>query len=135
MAFVLSLTGKWLLLIIAFDFYNSITAFVIFIESGDFFIVVPLLIIMARDTVRRECRAQKVIHHSVRVFVEIMRIIFILNYQIEGIEKLEKTSLILANHPALPLAPRTLRIAFRVFLLILDGIANGLVSFLLAYIH
>jgi 1-acyl-sn-glycerol-3-phosphate acyltransferase len=64
-------------------------------------IAVPLLIITTRDKVERERRAQKVIHHSFRVFVEIMRIMGILNYQIEGVEKLKTASLILANHPTL----------------------------------
>lgn len=64
-------------------------------------IAVPLLIITTRDIVARERRAQKVIHHSFRMFVEIMRIIGILTYQIEGVEKLKTAKLILANHPTL----------------------------------
>jgi 1-acyl-sn-glycerol-3-phosphate acyltransferase len=64
-------------------------------------IAVPLLIITTRDKVERERRAQKIIHYSFRVFVGIMRIIGILNYQIEGAEKLKSARLILANHPTL----------------------------------
>lgn len=64
-------------------------------------IAVPLLLMTTRDQVLRERRAQKVIHHSFRVFVEIMRIVGILTYQLEGIEKLKTAKLILANHPTL----------------------------------
>ena len=64
-------------------------------------IAVPLLFVTTRDRVLRERRAQKVIHHSFRVFVEVMRIIGILTYQIEGIEKVKTAKLILANHPTL----------------------------------
>lgn len=64
-------------------------------------IAVPLLTITTRDKVLRERRAQKVIHHSFRVFVEIMRVVGILTYQVEGVEKLKTAKLILANHPTL----------------------------------
>lgn len=64
-------------------------------------IAVPLLTITTRDKVIRERRAQMVIHYSFRVFVEIMRIVGILTYQIEGVEKLKTAKLILANHPTL----------------------------------
>ncbi|MFT5659173.1 MAG: 1-acyl-sn-glycerol-3-phosphate acyltransferase [Gammaproteobacteria bacterium] len=64
-------------------------------------IAVPILLATTRDKVVRERRAQRVIHHSFRVFVEIMRIIGILTYQIEGAEKLRSAQLILANHPTL----------------------------------
>lgn len=64
-------------------------------------IAMPLLFITTHDKVLRERRTQKIIHHSFRVFIEIMRMMGILTYQLEGVEKLKTARLILANHPTL----------------------------------
>lgn len=63
--------------------------------------VVPVLYLLPGDRLRREQRAQKVIHHSFRIYIGMMKFLGILTYQINNIEKLQGAKLILANHPSL----------------------------------
>ena len=62
----------------------------------------PLLQWLDRDPVRRTRRARLAIHHSFRLFVDIMRGLGLLRYRISGQERLARGGqLILANHPSL----------------------------------
>lgn len=63
--------------------------------------IVPVLYCLPGDELTRVQRAQRSIHHFFRVFIEMMRFLGVLTYQIEGIEKLKEARLILANHPTL----------------------------------
>jgi len=63
--------------------------------------VVPVLYILPGDRLTRENRAQKVIHHSFRFYIGMMKFLGVLNYEVIGMEKLKDAKLILANHPSL----------------------------------
>lgn len=64
-------------------------------------IVVPVLYCLPGDKLAQEQRAQRFFHHLFRIYVEMMRVLGVLTYQVEGIEKLNGAQLILANHPSL----------------------------------
>jgi 1-acyl-sn-glycerol-3-phosphate acyltransferase len=62
----------------------------------------PLLNGFVRDKSRRAWRARKMIQTSFRLFVGFMHGLGVLRYEIEGLERLDRTGLlILANHPSL----------------------------------
>ncbi len=62
----------------------------------------PLLQLFVRDPVRQRRLARLAVHHSFRFFVGFMRAVGVLDYRIEGREKLARGGLlILANHPTL----------------------------------
>jgi 1-acyl-sn-glycerol-3-phosphate acyltransferase len=64
--------------------------------------VFPLLALLVRDKPRRAMVAKRVIHHSFRAFVGLMRHTGVLSYQISGLRRLRPGGqLILANHPTL----------------------------------
>jgi 1-acyl-sn-glycerol-3-phosphate acyltransferase len=63
--------------------------------------VVPILYIIPGGKARREQRAQKVIHYAFRYYIEVMRGLGVLSYQVTNIQKLQGAKLILANHPSL----------------------------------
>ncbi|MCE9667106.1 1-acyl-sn-glycerol-3-phosphate acyltransferase [Myxococcus stipitatus] len=62
----------------------------------------PLLSLFVRERARRTRLARLAVHHSFRFFIEWMRVLGVLRYRIEGVEKLSRPGLlILANHPTL----------------------------------
>ncbi|MCP3140981.1 lysophospholipid acyltransferase family protein [Pyxidicoccus xibeiensis] len=62
----------------------------------------PLLQLLVRDPARRTRQARLAVHHTFRFFIELMRVVGVLRYRIEGVEKLSRSGLlILANHPTL----------------------------------
>lgn len=63
--------------------------------------IVPVLYILPGGQIRREQRAQKVIHYAFRFYIEMMRILGVLSYQVTDITQLQGAKLILANHPSL----------------------------------
>jgi 1-acyl-sn-glycerol-3-phosphate acyltransferase len=63
--------------------------------------MVPILYCLPGNELTRERRAQTTIHHMFRMYIEMMRFLGVLTYQIDGIEKLKQARLILANHPSL----------------------------------
>lgn len=62
---------------------------------------VPVLYLMPGTERQRERRAQGVIHHSFRFYIGMMKFLGVLSYELEGVDKLRKAKLILANHPSL----------------------------------
>ena len=64
-------------------------------------VFVPVLSCLPGDKLTRELRTQRFYHHLLRIYVEMMRILGVLTYQIEGRDKLKGARLILANHPSL----------------------------------
>ena len=62
---------------------------------------VPVLYCLPGDKLTRERRAQRTIHQVFHMYIEMMRFLGVLTYQIDGIEKLKGARLILANHPSL----------------------------------
>jgi len=65
-------------------------------------IVFPVMNLLARDRQRRISNARAVIRHAFRTYIELMRLIGVLRYEVHGLEKLERGGLlILANHPTL----------------------------------
>jgi 1-acyl-sn-glycerol-3-phosphate acyltransferase len=63
--------------------------------------VVPVFMLIPSTQIRKEARGQKLIHFAFASFIEIMRLLGILRYTIEGTEKLRSAQLVLANHPTL----------------------------------
>lgn len=62
----------------------------------------PLLNLLVNARTRRARLARYTIHRAFRLFIEFMRILGILRYQVLGIDKLNRPGLlILANHPTL----------------------------------
>ncbi|MBV1915860.1 MAG: 1-acyl-sn-glycerol-3-phosphate acyltransferase [Pseudomonadales bacterium] len=64
-------------------------------------LVIPVLYILPGGKARREQRGQKFIHGAFRLYIELMRVMGVLTYDVSGIEKLKDARLILANHPSL----------------------------------
>ncbi|MBO9538218.1 lysophospholipid acyltransferase family protein [Herbaspirillum sp.] len=65
-------------------------------------VVFPLLDLAVRDRQRRVLLARSVIRLAFRGFVEMMRLLGVIRYQITGLERLQRKGLlILANHPTL----------------------------------
>jgi 1-acyl-sn-glycerol-3-phosphate acyltransferase len=65
-------------------------------------LVFPLLTIAVRDPVRRSRCARSIIQHSFAVHVGLMHRLGVLTYEVTGIEKLQRSGLlVLANHPTL----------------------------------
>jgi len=63
--------------------------------------VFPVLYLLPGGNLRREQRAQKVIHKTFRFYIRLMRFLGVLTYSISDIEKLRSARLVLANHPSL----------------------------------
>jgi len=62
----------------------------------------PLLQLIVRERARQTRLARLSIHHTFRLFIELMRVLGILRYEIVGAERLRRPGLlILANHPTL----------------------------------
>jgi 1-acyl-sn-glycerol-3-phosphate acyltransferase len=65
-------------------------------------LVFPLLLLCVRDRSARQGAARGVVRWSFRAFVEIMRVLGVLRYEVRGLDKLDRAGqLILANHPTL----------------------------------
>jgi 1-acyl-sn-glycerol-3-phosphate acyltransferase len=65
-------------------------------------VVFPLLNLMVRRPERRVVLAREVIRRAFRAYVDLMRALGVLRYEIRGLDKLERGGLlILANHPTL----------------------------------
>lgn len=63
--------------------------------------IVPVLYLLPGDVLVRERRGKKVIHHSFRFFIRMMKFLGLLKYQVTDVKKLQGAQLILANHPSL----------------------------------
>jgi len=61
----------------------------------------PIIYLMPGDQSRREIRAKRLIQVSFQAFIGFMKFFGVLTYRIEGLDKLENASLVLANHPTL----------------------------------
>jgi 1-acyl-sn-glycerol-3-phosphate acyltransferase len=62
----------------------------------------PLLGLLVRDPVRRREKARRAVQRSFGVFIELMRVLGLLTYEVHGLERLRRAGLlILANHPTL----------------------------------
>jgi len=65
-------------------------------------VVFPMLNLMVRRPERRVVAAREVIRRAFRTYVDLMRALGVLRYEIRGLDKLERGGLlILANHPTL----------------------------------
>jgi len=65
-------------------------------------LVFPLLNVLVRQPERRVRAAREIIRRAFRAYVDMMRALGVLRYEITGLEKLERGGLlILANHPTL----------------------------------
>ncbi len=62
----------------------------------------PVMGLLERDPVRRQLRARRLVQLSFACFIELMRSLRILRYEMRGLERLNRPGLlILANHPSL----------------------------------
>jgi 1-acyl-sn-glycerol-3-phosphate acyltransferase len=65
-------------------------------------LVFPLMNLLIRNRQRRINAARTMIRGAFRVYIDMMRVIGVLRYEVRGLEKLERRGmLILANHPTL----------------------------------
>lgn len=65
-------------------------------------LVFPVMNLAIRDRQRRVNAARTVIRCAFRIYIDMMRMIGVLRYEVRGLEKLERGGmLILANHPTL----------------------------------
>lgn len=64
-------------------------------------VVFPVLYCLPAKKIDREVKAKAIIHHTFRLYIEIMRKLGVLSYDIEGLSKLDNAQLVLANHPSL----------------------------------
>jgi len=65
-------------------------------------LVFPLLSLIVRDPARRGRIARRLISRTFAAFVELMRVLGVLTYEVRGAEKLQRRGLlVLANHPNL----------------------------------
>ena len=63
---------------------------------------VPLMLLFFRDAVRRRTASRFIVHHFFRFFIGLMNFVGVLDYELYGIDKLQRPGLlILANHPTL----------------------------------
>ncbi|MBP7370263.1 MAG: 1-acyl-sn-glycerol-3-phosphate acyltransferase [Arenimonas sp.] len=80
------------------------SAFLLFGIGGAllWLVVFPILHILVRDKDKRGSLARLIVHHSFAFFFTYMHRMGILTYEINGLERLQRTGLlILANHPTL----------------------------------
>jgi 1-acyl-sn-glycerol-3-phosphate acyltransferase len=62
----------------------------------------PLLTLFVRDPERRSRAARSIIHYNFAAFIELMRVLGVLTYEVRGLERLRRHGLlVLANHPTL----------------------------------
>jgi 1-acyl-sn-glycerol-3-phosphate acyltransferase len=66
-------------------------------------VVFPAFSLLIRDPARREAVAQRTVHRTWRLYIEVMRVIGVLTFECQGEELLrgEHGALIIANHPSL----------------------------------
>jgi len=64
-------------------------------------LVVPVLYCLPGDKLLRERRGQKFIHLAFAWFITMMRLLGVLTYRVNNLERIKKAQLILANHPSL----------------------------------
>ncbi len=65
-------------------------------------LIFPPLALLVRDRLRRADRARACIRFCFGAFIEMMRVVGVLRYEIVGVEKLDRRGLlVLANHPTL----------------------------------
>lgn len=64
-------------------------------------IAFPILYCLPTTALKREAKAQALIHHTFRFYIEVMKRMGVLSYELEGKNKLGSAQLILANHPSL----------------------------------
>jgi 1-acyl-sn-glycerol-3-phosphate acyltransferase len=64
--------------------------------------VFPLVRLLVSDGPRRHAISREILRHAFRFFIELMRTVGVLSYELVGFERLERRGLlILANHPSL----------------------------------
>ncbi|GAC1629730.1 MAG: lysophospholipid acyltransferase family protein [Nevskia sp.] len=64
--------------------------------------VFPLFALITRDVRRRSERVQYVLHWGCRIFIQLMRVLGLLRWEVQGRERLaERGRMIVANHPSL----------------------------------
>ncbi len=65
-------------------------------------LLVPVLVLLYREPLARARAARTLVHGFFRFFIELMRVLGVLTYELHGMEKLKRKGLfILANHPSL----------------------------------
>jgi len=65
-------------------------------------LVFPMLSLLVRDQARRSRYSRWLIHRAFRLFVDMMRGLGVLSYEVHGLDRLQRPGLlILANHPSL----------------------------------
>jgi len=65
-------------------------------------LALPVFYLLPGGLTERQVRTRKLVHQTFRLFIEITRLLGILSWEIDGLDKLQRTGiLVLANHPTL----------------------------------
>ena len=65
-------------------------------------LALPVFYLLPGGLTERQVRTRKLVHWTFRLFIQIMRLLGILSWEINGLDKLQRTGvLVLANHPTL----------------------------------
>ncbi len=77
-------------------------------------LVFPLVRLLVSDGPRRHAISREILRYAFRFFIELMRSVGVLSYELVGFERLERRGLlILANHPSLIDTPVRTRVRAR----------------------
>ncbi len=65
-------------------------------------LALPILYLLPGGTLKRQIYARKLVHWTFRIYIQIMRLLGILTWRIDSLERLQRPGiLVLANHPTL----------------------------------
>lgn len=64
-------------------------------------IVIPIIYLLPGDAQRRQRRGKAFIHQSFRLYIQLMKNMGVLSYELEDVDRLKQAKLVLANHPTL----------------------------------
>jgi 1-acyl-sn-glycerol-3-phosphate acyltransferase len=87
----------------AWRWFGTALSFLVFGIGGliTTLLIVPMLYCLPGDESTRTRSARRFIHHLFRLCLQTMRLLGVLSYQLEGVDKLRDANLILSNHPSL----------------------------------
>ena len=65
-------------------------------------VVVPILVLLPGEEKQKQVKIRKLVHYCFKAFVHMVRVLGLLTWETEGLERLQKNGLlVLANHPTL----------------------------------
>lgn len=64
-------------------------------------LVVPFIYLTSSTLYKRHQRGKALVHHLFWLYIQMMRLLGVLTFEVHGLEKLKNAQLVLANHPTL----------------------------------